>query len=237
MPLLWAPALILLLAGTVVLLRMLTWQAGLSGAVIAWCLWLGTGFTGIGLLALLFGLGAGATRWARAVRRAPISTKKSLKPDRTASQVWANGGLAGLAGLLAILFPSQQAFFLLLAAAAITSATADTLSSELGTLYGSRFFNIRSLQPDQRGADGAVSWEGSCFGLAGSMLLALFYWIMTKQEIESLIVLLAGNFGNLADSYFGARWQRNGKLNNDQVNGLNTLVAVVTAILLSFVLI
>ncbi|HEY8397649.1 MAG TPA: DUF92 domain-containing protein [Flavihumibacter sp.] len=242
--------LIFLLAGGTVWLRMLTAPAAMSGAFIASLLWLGTGWTGIGLLAIFFGLGAGATRWARGVRKrsgaaeghpdtlvpALHNHRHTQKADRRASQVWANGGLAALMALAAIFMPEKAEFFLLLAAAALTSAATDTLSSELGTLYGKRFFNILSFKPDTRGADGAVSLEGTVFGLIGSMIMGGFFGAMTGNLTGAGMLVIAGTAGNLADSLIGARWQRRGWLNNDQVNALNTLTALLSAILLSFVL-
>jgi uncharacterized membrane protein len=57
--------------------------------------------------------------------------------------VLANGGVAALFGLLMLLVAGPIApLFAVLMAAALSSAMADTLSSELGTVYGSRFYNI-----------------------------------------------------------------------------------------------
>ena len=39
------------------------------------------------------------------------------------------------------------------------------------------------------------------------------------------LLILAGTFGNLADSVFGALFERQGLLSNDSVNFLNTLLA------------
>lgn len=219
------PLLILILSALTVKADLLNKSAALSGAIVANLIWLGTGLSGLILLAIFFVCGAGATRLVRQGKRLP-------GPDRKASQVWANGGVAALAGLLSFLTADHPDFFLLLVAAAFSSGTGDTLSSELGTRFGKRFINIISFQPDKRGADGVISGEGFMFGLMGSGLIAFACFLLDLSIRSSLYVLFAGVLGNLADSYFGALWQRKGYLSNDFVNLLNTLVAVICIILL-----
>ncbi|KYP13745.1 MAG: hypothetical protein A1D16_18920 [Flavihumibacter sp. CACIAM 22H1] len=224
-PDLLAPLLILFLSLLTVKIRLLNMAAALSGALIAWCIWLGTGLNGLVLLAVFFVSGAGVTRLVR-------TEKKAQGADRKASQVWANGGVAAVLGLLACIIPNKADYYLLLLAAAIAAATGDTLSSELGTRYGKRFFNCISWKPDQRGADGVISWEGIAFGILGSGLIALVAWLLAFDGEAAILILVAGIAGNLSDSFMGARWQRKGYLNNDLVNLLNTVVAVVCIILL-----
>lgn len=225
--------LFLLLSGLTVKARLLNKPAAASGALLAWLIWLGTGVTGVLSLALFFICGAGATRWKKKVKRQWISENQKNKTDRKASQVWANGGMAGLGAVLAILFPEWKEEGLLIVVAVLAAACSDTLSSELGTLYGSRFFNCLTGKPDQRGADGVVSLEGFVFGIIGSVLIALVYGFMYSFGWQFAGIVLAGLLGNLSDSFFGAALQRKGVLNNDWVNVLNTIIAAISMILLS----
>ena len=80
---------------------------------------------------------------------------------RNSFQVLANGGMAGLLGLVAFLFADYQYLMLILIASCFSAAAADTLSSELGSLYGKKFLNILTLRKDNRGENGVVL-EGSC---------------------------------------------------------------------------
>ena len=57
-------------------------------------------------------------------------------------------------------------------AGSFAAATADTLSSELGNVYGRRYYNILTLRPDTRGLNGVVSLEGTSLGLAGTAVLS-----------------------------------------------------------------
>ncbi len=222
-----------LLAGLTVLTRLLNKPAAASGALIAWVIWLGTGVTGVVLLGLFFLCGAGATRWKRSVKHKWTNTVSKKGADRKASQVWANGGIAALAGLSGFLFPEIREWTLVIVSATMAAACSDTLSSELGTIYGRNFFNSISGKPDQRGADGVVSLEGLVFGLVGAGLIALVYGILQILDSTVLVIWISGIIGNLSDSFLGAAFQRKGRLNNDLVNLLNTLIAAISGILLS----
>jgi uncharacterized protein (TIGR00297 family) len=154
---------------------------------------------------------------------------------RTAGQVLANGGVAGLLGLLAPFFPEKAAALQVMLAASLASATADTLSSELGVVYGRRFYNICTFKNDVRGRDGVVSWEGTLAGLAGSAIIALLYALSFGFSLNLLWILIAGTAGNFFDSILGATLERAQRLNNNAVNAMNTAFAAgVTAILLFY---
>ena len=117
-------------------------------------------------------------------------------------------------------------------AAAFSSATADTLSSELGSLYGRKFYNILSFKKDTRGLDGVISVEGTLFGVIGSMLIAVVYSAGFGWGENFFLIIIAGTIGNLADSLLGALWERKRLLHNDVVNFLNTLIAAGVCLLL-----
>ncbi|RYY41320.1 MAG: DUF92 domain-containing protein [Chitinophagaceae bacterium] len=231
--------LIVALAAIAVLLRKLTPAGGAAGAVVAWALYSGLDYPGLALLGLFFILGTLATSY-----RKKWKEKAGLRDNivgRRAVQVWANGGVAAVCALGAVLtrmwqhgecMPGRhlEQGLQLAAAAALSSATADTLASELGNAWGSRYINIRSLRRDVRGVDGAISLEGSLAGLAGSVLIATIYFFLLKNSLgAALLLVAAGTLGNAADSWLGATLQRRGILNNDAVNFCNTLLAALFA--------
>ena len=194
--------------------KKLTPIAALVGGVIGVCVYIGAGFTGIAMMAAFFALGTIATSWK-------------------ASQVIANAGVAVIISLLVPFFPQHSVLFQVMIAAAFSSATADTLSSELGNVYGRRFYNILSLKKDQRGLDGVVSSEGTLAGVCGSIIIALIYVIgFDWNSYLFFLIVLSGTIGNLSDSVLGAAFERKGVLQNDVVNFLNTLVAALVAVLL-----
>jgi uncharacterized protein (TIGR00297 family) len=233
--------------------RKLTPPAAVAGAVCGWAVYVGGGFQGLALLALFFALGTAATSW-RKKEKLGIRGAAAHQSRRKASQVVANGGVAAIAGLLALFFPANRQLFSLMLAASLSSAAADTLSSELGMVYGRRFFNILTLKRDDRGLDGVISLEGLFIGIIGSALVAavfllipaplapVFAFIPLRPEQQTpimsnshafLILLIAGTVGNLADSLLGALLERRGLLTNDIVNFLNTLIAAITAAVLT----
>lgn len=200
------------------------WVGGALGVGI----YLGAGFLGLGLLALFFGLGTAASAWRVADKRR-LGLAEANKGRRTASQVLANAGVAGLLGLSAWLLPAHAPLCRLMLAGSFAAATADTLASELGNIYGRRYVNILTFRPDQRGLDGVISLEGTLLGLAGTALAASVYCLVNGWLPVFWILLLAGTVGNLSDSVLGATLERRGYLPNNAVNFLNTLIGALTA--------
>jgi uncharacterized protein (TIGR00297 family) len=233
--------------------RKLTPPAATAGALCGCAVYMGGGFQGLTLLALFFALGTAATSWKKK-EKLGIRGASAHQSTRRTGQVVANGGIAAIAGLLALFFPANRQLFSLLLAASLSSATADTLSSELGMVYGRRFFNILTLKTDERGLDGVISLEGLLLGIIGSALIAAVFLIIPappqaafaiippphRQPVPILsngqaflILISAGTVGNLADSLLGALLERRGLLTNDLVNFLNTLIAAITAAILA----
>jgi uncharacterized protein (TIGR00297 family) len=208
----------------------LTEGGAIIGGLVGLCIYLGTGYTGIAMLAVFFVLSTIATSHKKQEKRRlgePIHPQK-----RDARQVLANGGLPAILGILATAMPDNTLLATVFMGAAFASATADTLSSELGTVYGRRFYNIISLKPDEKGRDGVISLEGTLIGIIGSAAIACVYSLSFGWNGTFLNILLAGTIGNLADSVLGATLERKGYMNNNEVNFLNTFIAVLASCLL-----
>ncbi|SFQ48499.1 TIGR00297 family protein [Hymenobacter arizonensis] len=199
-----------------------------TGGAVGLFLFLGCGWLGVGLITLFFVLGSGATSWKRAEKRQLGLVDQDHGP-RTAGQVLANAGVAGLLGTLAWLIPAVAPLAPLLVAGSFAAATADTLSSELGNVYGRRYYHVLTGRPDRRGENGVVSLEGTLLGLAGSALVAAVYCLASGWGPAFGWLLVAGTAGNLADSVLGATLERRGYVGNNAVNAVNTLVGALTA--------
>ncbi len=212
----------------VVLLKKLTIPASIIGGLIAFIIYTGVGFIGIAFLTGFFILGTSATSWKRSLKH-DINVRDDSHSMRKASQVIANAGVGTLAALLAWIDPSNNTLYTLMIAASFASATADTLSSELGSVYGRKFYNIITLQPDIRGLDGVVSVEGTAIGILGAATIALIYVAAFGWSIQFLMIIIAGALGNVVDSILGATLERRGIVKNDAVNFLNTLSAALFA--------
>lgn len=216
-------------------LRKLTIGGALTGAIIAILVFLGFGYIGVSMLAAFFIVGTAVTSWKKK-EKASFKIQRDQSVRRDARQVLANGGMAGLMGALCCFFPGRAPVFNLMMAASLSSAMADTLSSELGMVYGRRFYNIISWKKDVKGLDGVISLEGTLIGLIGSAIIAFFYVLDLGWDVGFWIIILAGTVGNLSDSIFGALFERKHLLTNNGVNFLNTIIAATIAgLIYSFV--
>jgi uncharacterized protein (TIGR00297 family) len=208
--------------------KKLTPAAGLTGGLVAIGIYLGAAFTGIAMLGAFFLLGTLATSWGKRTKET-LGAAEDIMNGRTVSQVLANGGVAAICGILAYLVPDHKMLLLLMMAASLSSAAADTLSSELGTLYGKRFYNILTFRKDTRGENGVVSLEGTLLGLAGSVIIAGIHAVAYGYGSAFITIIVAGTLGNITDSLLGATLERKGYIRNDAVNFLNTLVGALIA--------
>ena len=225
--------LLLLAAGGLAsaLLKKLTPAAAATGVLLGFSIYKGGGYTGIAMLALFFLLGTIATSFGATQKKA-LSIAEGNNGRRTMGQVIANAGIAGICGLMACLFPQKSGIFQVMMAGSFSAAIADTLSSELGNVFGRRYYNILYFKKDRRGLNGVISVEGTVCGMAGSALIATVYAVSFGWSKTFLWIVMAGTIGNLMDSFLGATLERRGYLNNNAVNFLNTLTGAAVCLLL-----
>jgi uncharacterized protein (TIGR00297 family) len=218
------------------LLRAATGYAAATGAIITACLYLRTpGWrTALIPLIVMLVLTLAATRIGRA-HKEKLGTAEN-KRGRTASQVAANLGVAALAAIpltSAQLFtPSARTNLAALAAlsAALAQAAADTLSSELGQVFGGLPRLLTTLKPVPIGTDGGITLAGTAIGCIGAAIITTVAVITFTLSLRTAaIVFSSAIIGLFADSLLGAVFERRNRLNNDAVNFLSTLVSAVTA--------
>ncbi|HTE23541.1 DUF92 domain-containing protein [Flavitalea sp.] len=223
--------LLTVMVGLTIYKHKLTVVGAITGALVAIAIFAGTGFPGIILLATFFIAATFATSWQFDFK-VQLGLSEKNHGRRDSFQVLANGGIAGLLGLAAITFSEYRHVLTIMIACSLSAATADTISSELGSLYGKKFLNIMTFRPDKRGENGVVSLEGFAFGILGSSLIALAYGLTEEFSWSTiLIIVIAGTVGNLVDSVLGATLERNGKIKNNGVNFLNTFSASIFALI------
>ncbi len=216
-------AAVLLLTVFSIASRKIDVPGGLTGGVLAFAIFLGGGLAGVLLLFCFFVLGSAASHWKRK-EKGRMGLAQENRGIRSVRHAVSNGGVAAGCGFLAWCYPQYQGLCFAMLAASLASATADTLASELGNIYGRRFVNILSFRPDKRGLDGVISLEGSLLGALGAVIIAaIFFAASDASWMIALGVAVGGVFGNTLDSVLGASLQRNGYMTNDTVNFANTL--------------
>jgi uncharacterized protein (TIGR00297 family) len=126
-------------------------------------------------------------------------------------QVFANGGIAGIAALIYGFTGSLLP--LVMFGASLAASTADTWASEAGILSSQKPVSIITFTPVPKGMSGGVSWLGSLSAIIGSILIS-FLWFVSysiKGDVRffllASIIALAGIAGSFVDSYLGATLQ------------------------------
>lgn len=185
-----------------------------------------------------------------------VCNKKSEK--RNIYQVIANGGMAVIGMML--YKKSGNPIFLVAYSTSLSEATADTFESSIGSLSKKEPFSIVTLKRVPKGLSGGVSLTGLIGGMIGSLLIGLLHILTFGWNIKYfLIITFCGFFCTIIDSFLGGFLQvlyknKNGELtekekdedgtkneivrgvkwiNNDMVNIISTLTALLLGLLLS----
>lgn len=218
----------LILAGTAFALRGVDGSGMVGGFFIGFLVWMGLGGAGFSLLLAFFVLGTGLTKLGYR-RKAEQNLAQEKGGRRGARHAFANGATAAGCALFAATTPLPEVFALAFAGA-LATAVADTAGSEVGQLWGRRTFLVTTLRPVPRGTQGAVSLEGTVAGILASVVVAglgvaggLF------GPLGAAVVVVAAFLGTLLESVVGATLERNGLLDNEGVNFLNTLMGALLA--------
>jgi uncharacterized protein (TIGR00297 family) len=156
---------------------------------------------------------------------------------RTVKNVLANGSIAVLMVILYCLGIIDYTTALFGYVGSIAAATSDTFSSELGMLSNETPRLITTFQKVERGVDGGVSLWGTLAGLFGAFVIGFISYLLfglNSGHISPIIFIgtISGLLGNLADSLFGALFERKGIFTNEYVNLTCTIVGCISAIVL-----
>ena len=233
-------------AAFVAVLRAGTPAAALYGALLCFCITVysmdahrSVLSTELPPLFTLFLISFLATRVGK--QHKEIRNLAESRHGRSVAQVAANLSVAGLvvssigylpSFLLGV--PLSKHALILISIAALAEATSDTVSSELGQVFGGRPYLLTTLRPVPIGTDGAITPLGTIFGiLAATTVITAAAFSLHLSWTESAIALAASTIGLFADSLLGATFERKGYLGNDLVNFTSTLVAAISAAILA----
>jgi uncharacterized membrane protein len=205
-------------------------------------------YSGVPALVVLFLLTFAATRFGRRMKEnLGVAENRS---GRSAAQVVANLGMAGVSAALALAISlardrtlstvslreggrlfSPNILCSVMVTAALAEATADTLSSEFGAVLGGEPVLVTTWRHVAPGTDGAVSAAGTIAGVLGALVVLLVAVLTLRLSLRAALAAAVGAFAGLFfDSLLGATAERHGLLNNDAVNFLSTAAAVGIAL-------
>jgi uncharacterized protein (TIGR00297 family) len=206
--------------------KKLTIQGSLAAGVVGLSVYLADHYRGLLLLLVFFILSVLATSHKKALKF-KLNPQSDQSGGRTAAQVFANGGVAAICALMGIADLERLPIYLVMLASSLASALADTLSSELGIVYGRRYYNAITFKKDSNGLDGVISLEGTLIGAIGAFLVGISF---AGFSVTAVLIGLAGVIGNFSDSLIGATLERKGVIGNNFVNFLNTFIAAIVGL-------
>lgn len=209
-----------------------------SGAIASWVIGMTIillmGVPWLVLILVFFVVAVAATRYKYKAKKA-----MGVAEERLGARSWQNVMANGMSPLLFVVseFISPGAIFVAGYLGAISTAMADTMSSEIGMTSHSDPWLITNLKRVKPGTHGGVSLLGTGASLVGCLVVGVFAWSMrieTKAEWSILSVILicaaGGIVGSTVDSVLGAVFELKGKMSNSQVNLVSTLAGGLAAI-------
>jgi uncharacterized membrane protein len=127
-------------------------------------------------------------------------------------QVFANGGVAAIGGLLGLVNPGLG---LWIVASSLAAAAADTWATSLGALSRGDPWHVLRRTRVPRGTSGGVSLIGTLGGVAGASVVAVAAMLACSRfpvpcslfTVQWSLVTAVGVLGMLADSVLGATLQ------------------------------
>ncbi len=195
--------------------------SAVTGGVMGYMVLFTGGWQWLVVLVLFFALSMAATGYKYSTKsKYGLSQKK-----RAVENVLGNG-------LVPLAFAMQGNLFGF--AAALATATGDTLSSEIGVLSKKQPVSVLDFETKvKRGDNGGVTTLGNTMMVAGAGAIAVLCLVLFGDWSLFWITLWAGVFGTMLDSVLGATLENEGVIGNHLVNLSSTLGGGLLAIALS----
>ncbi len=233
-------------------------RSGWLGAMLTGTIIFGFGGLSAGVLLIAFFASSSILTRFKESAKTEVAANFSKGGRRDLGQAIANGGVATIAALIFGLSQTPIVFAALVGA--LAEANADTWATELGVLSKTPPRFITTGRVVEAGTSGGITLLGSIAAVLGAGMIGLLAALFRSDWRLIPIGLIAGSIGALFDSLIGAtlqgiyyseiRHKETEKpieldgtpnrllrgyiwINNDVVNFVSTLVAALSAIVLS----
>ncbi|MFE8702470.1 DUF92 domain-containing protein [Cytobacillus sp. FJAT-54145] len=237
-------------------LRFLTISGSVAAAVVGIFTALGLGLKGLLLLGLFFASSSLLSKFKK-IHKKQVEDRHAKGSQRDWEQVVANGGVASAMSMAYAFHPDS--LWVIAFCIVIASSNSDTWASEIGALSRNSPISIHTFKVVPKGTSGAMSLLGTNAAIVGSLVIASFsMYLFQLSLLSSFIIFISGFLGNIIDTIFGAYAQAlyrcrecdtttekrthcgletqllkgSHLLNNDVVNFLSGLIAVIIGIIL-----
>jgi len=192
----------------------------IGGVVVGTIIYLCLGIGGFFVLFTFFALGSWSSKhkykW-----KASHGVAQENKGRRGVKHAVAKGGVGLIMAIMALLTDIPEVFKIAFVAAFAT-ATFDTISSELGQIYGKRPILITTMKSVPVGTDGAISIEGTILGVSSAALIGTEAYLLQLISLSSIIVVVIAAFiGTTVESVLGATIERRKWVSNEVINFIN----------------
>ncbi|HHT9138440.1 MAG TPA: DUF92 domain-containing protein [Candidatus Wunengus sp. YC60] len=203
----------------------------IGGVVVGIIIYLCLGIGGFLILFTFFALGSWSSKhkykW-----KASHGVAQENKGRRSVKHAVAKGGVGLVMAVMAMLTDMPEIFTIAFVAAFAT-ATFDTVSSELGQIYGKRPILITTMKTVPVGTDGAISVEGTIMGVLSAALVGAEAYFLHLISLPSIIIVVAAAFvGTTIESVLGATIERREWVSNEVINFINISTGAGVSMLL-----
>lgn len=230
----WGALISLIVGGIAILMGFVDLSGFLAGVGIGTTIYAFTSLPGFVILFSFFLLGSGATKMGYR-RKERLGMAEAKGGARGAVHALGNCALPSLLAFFAFISKDNQ-LLLLAFITAFATATADTLSTEMGGLYGKNPILITTLRRVPPGTEGAISFAGTLSGVLGAVVISLIGYALHLISLKLVpVAVTAAFFGNLTESFLGAILKGKKEMSNEGLNFLNTVVGAFLSFLLFYV--
>lgn len=203
----------------------------IGGIIVGTIIYLCLGLGGFLILFTFFALGSWSSKHKYKWKASHGAAQENMG-RRSSKHAIAKGGVGLVMAIMALLADTPEIFTVSFVAAFAT-ATFDTISSELGQIYGKKPLLITTMKYVPVGTDGAISIEGTVFGvLSASIVAAEAYFLHLINSQSIIIVIIAALIGTTVESILGATIERRKWVDNEVVNFINISTGAAASMLM-----